>query len=155
MKYTVFSFLLSFHNLAHEVRHGYGYLVGELSGTRFGIDPLADMTDEVAGYRTGALFTSEAHLALTFGVEDFRPATTDPRSKYYYIRDRDVSLSISSPISLMIKYSTDGILNNALKNSINSNISIGEALNIVNKQSLEKTGYNRYLWGENLKRSKK
>ncbi len=41
--------------LAHELRHGYGYLSGEMSGSRYD-DPLYDMMDEVVAYKTASLF---------------------------------------------------------------------------------------------------
>jgi len=142
----------SLANLSHEFRHGYGFLVGELSGTRYD-DPLYDMTDEVVAYKTALLFGSTPSAAVdgSYGLDQFKKGI-ETGFGYQNLRGRESSLTVGSPASLLLNYSTDGALNNFIKNSNNINLTTEGALNGFNDLSKKATGVGRYLWGESLKR---
>ncbi|PSK86876.1 hypothetical protein B0I18_1192 [Taibaiella chishuiensis] len=139
--------------LAHELRHGYGYLIGELSGSRYD-DPLYDMTDEVVAYKTASLFGTESD-AIKFGVGSWgikEFAGSIETNGYRNLKGREVSLTINTPASILINYSKDGSLNNFIKSSNNANLTVGEAISSFNQITKSTQGSERYLWGNQLKR---
>jgi hypothetical protein len=140
--------------LAHELRHGYGHLVGELSGSKFD-DPLYDMTDEVVAYKIGALFWSESDAIKfsigSWGVKEFaKSIESDPL--YANLKGKETSLSISAKASDLLNYQTDGTLNAHIRTMNNPNLTIGEALSSFNKVVERSQGFGRYLWGDLLNR---
>jgi hypothetical protein len=135
--------------LAHELRHGYGYLAGELVASRYP-DQFYDMMDEVQGNLTGLLFTSTPFRAVdgSYGIDDFRPATLPNRS-YPNLAGKDEQLSINTSITVFQKYFDNNLINSYLKTSQNLNSTVGDALNNINSRI---NGKPRYMWGDLLKK---
>ncbi len=137
--------------LAHELRHGYGYLVGEIIVSTYAPNQFYDMVDEVAGNLTGLLFTSAPNRAVdgSYGIDNFRPST-EPGRTYPHLAGKDEQLSVNTPISVFQKYFKDNLIDSYQKHSGNVNATVGDALNDIN--SRVKNGRPRYMWGDLLKK---
>lgn len=137
--------------LAHELRHGYGYLSGEIIVSTYDPNEFYDMMDEVVANQTGLLFTSTPNKAIngTYGLGDFEPATKSGGA-YPQLAGKQEQLSISTPIPIFQKYYEDRLINSYLKQNGNPNATVEDAINFIN--SRVKNGPPRYMWGDLLKK---
>jgi len=121
--------------MAHELRHGYGFLVGEESMSK-GKDILADKTDEVVAYQTGFLFNGrENDVANGMITVDWLNhwVKSDPNAMLAYGALPDVSLSINTPAAVLVNYIGAGFGRDfILKNISNANLNALDVMKATN-----------------------
>jgi RHS repeat-associated protein len=121
--------------MAHEIRHGFGFLVGEESMSKLG-DILYDKTDEVVAYQTGFLFT-EKEKDVANGIITLKWLNhwiaTDQAVNIAYGRLPDEPLSINTPASILAKYVSLPYEKDFIsKNSANSNLKAIDVMKATN-----------------------
>ncbi|MBN8781584.1 MAG: hypothetical protein ABS85_04495 [Sphingobacteriales bacterium SCN 48-20] len=145
----------SFNVLAHELRHGYGYLAGEFVGGKS--EQLYDLTDEVVANDVGYLFLDRTNANRVvdgfFTVEKFAEnSTTVNGSTYSLIKDRKVSLALNTPAAILLQYTKDSYIKSFInRNSANANLTIQDALNAANELDRKAGRTPTYIFGNDLK----
>lgn len=112
-------------NMAHELRHGYGFLIGEMAMSKTMAGLLTDMTDEVAGYQTGFLFTNRANEVADgkITVEWFKKLLdTYSRAKMAYITllGKETSLTINTLAATLVNYLPTGDEKQIIQDNLNN-----------------------------------
>jgi RHS repeat-associated protein len=139
----------SISTLAHELRHGYGYLNGELS---FGKE-LYDLTDEVVAYNVGALFEGRwSANAVAAGKRTSAKAISD-NPNYSAIKGRYESLTVNTLAATVLKYNpldsySDGYIK---RNSSNVNLTIGTVMSATNTLDFKGKRPYTFIYGNLLK----
>ncbi|WP_317125507.1 RHS repeat domain-containing protein, partial [Taibaiella koreensis] len=137
--------------LAHELRHGYGLLIGEWAPAEKYDDVLYDIQDEKEGNKTGLLFTSHPEDAVN-GVYDSQnwDAATGPEGKYGRAKGKYEQLSINSSLTTLSKYSNDKTLTNPV--NPNPNMTVGDVYFRINENLIKNGQKPRYRFGKYLKK---
>ncbi|MBO9202788.1 hypothetical protein J7I42_21040 [Niastella sp. MAH-29] len=137
-------------NMAHEFRHGYGIMAGEILGIGGRADPLYDLTDELVAYNTGFLFGdgyAVDHVAN--GFFDKKWFMQNPEG-YSSIIGKDESLTLNTSAAVYFKYNPNERLSVILGNAKNANLTVKDAMDIINNHN---QGLNRkpvYYYGSLL-----
>jgi hypothetical protein len=137
-------------NMAHEIRHGYGYLVGEevMSKTTPGL--LSDLTDEVVAYQTGYLFTARAN-----DVADGKINTewlkgvihSDPRARIAYLTllGKETSLTVNTPAATLMGYLSNGEEKQFIQSNLNNaNLQAIDVMRAINFRYSQGNGHPPY-----------
>ena len=140
--------------MAHEFRHGYGYLVGELVGT-VGADPFYDAMDEVVAHNAGYLFlgpnTVKDVSEGKFNLEWFKTSSIGKNPLYSKLVGRDKQLTVNSTVANFKKYNPDSRIAFVLGFKNNANMTLLEAIEFLNKTSQKSSGRPEIFTGETLK----
>jgi RHS repeat-associated protein len=137
--------------MAHEFRHGYGYLNGELIE---GGNGLYDMTDEVAAYNAGYLFLDRGTANLVadgyYNVDWFK--NNQMTGNFYKILSgRETSITLNTPAAVYMQYFNDRLANfmlHGMKN--NANMTVKDAVNAANAFSQQLKRGNEFRYGEDM-----
>jgi RHS repeat-associated protein len=149
--------------MAHEFRHGYGFLAGELIGTKDGSDPLYDIKDEVVANNASYLFLDRAtadRLADGYYTVDRFADNFSNRSSwgiYESIKGKKESLTLNTAAAVFLKYCTDPYVKSYInRNSANTNLTIQDALNASNAldAKAQPPRSSQYIFGDALKNRK-
>ncbi|TMI89132.1 MAG: hypothetical protein E6H08_16935 [Bacteroidetes bacterium] len=137
--------------MAHEFRHGYGFLKGELMGTKQGIDPLSDMMDEVVAFNAGILFTDMSSVNRVadgyFDINWFKSSKMGTGSPYLGLAGREEQLTLNTQSATYIKYNPSDRISNLIKNNINT---ITGAIDRINGHDTRNGGTSTYYYGHSL-----
>jgi RHS repeat-associated protein len=123
-------------NIAHELRHGYSFINGELMAGSM----LYDMTDEVKAYNTGFLFLDRSTANLVAkGYYDNEWFKKNKLDGYPNLKDKEESLSTNTLASTVMKYYTNERITFLLGiNKNNANLTMRVAMEILNHYSNRK-----------------
>jgi RHS repeat-associated protein len=149
-------------SLVHEIRHGYGYMIGELIGTKNTSDPLYDAMDEVVARNASYLFldreVANNVVAGVYDVESFvKYAASSPQSVYYHLRNKKEQLALNTTAAIFLNYTSDIYLKKYInRNSGNANLTAGDALNAANALDVKAVPPRspQYIFGDALKNKK-
>jgi len=119
--------------MAHEFRHGYSYLNGELMPGGM----LTDITDEVNAYKADYLFLDRKTAGLVAGgfynVDWFNQTKLNTNSSYAALKGKEVALSTNTLASIVMKYNPNDRINFFLNiNKNNANINLKQAMQSLN-----------------------
>lgn len=133
--------------MAHELRHGYGYLNGEMIGAK-GRDPLYDMMDEVTAFNAGFLFLDRKTANLQadgyYNLDWFKN-TQMKNPLYSSLAGREQQLTVNTSAATFLQYNPAGRLSSALKN--NANMTVQGAIDYLNFHSEKLYGKPEYYTG--------
>lgn len=137
--------------MAHELRHGYGYLAGEMM---YGGNGLYDMTDEVVAYNAGYLFfdreTANQVASGKFNVNWFKTTQMNGES-YKILSGKEVSITLNTPAAVYMQYFNDRLANfmlHGIKN--NANMTVKNAVDAANEFSQKLNRGNEFRYGEEM-----
>jgi hypothetical protein len=139
--------------MAHEFRHGYGYLNGELTA---GGNGLYDITDEVVANKAGFLMSNndavKAYAQGKVTVEWFKKNHLDSDA-YRHLTGREESLTINTPAATYMKYFDDRLARFMIANKNNTNFTVKDAIDAANKFTKEHSNNPiEFRYGDLLKR---
>jgi RHS repeat-associated protein len=143
--------------LSHEIRHAYGYMIGELVGSAQG-DPLYDIMDEVVAYNVGASHSSLNSQYTSFvnkkiNLDWFKNGLLK-NPLYTHLGGKEEQLTLNTPAAILLKYTTDNyIVSYINRNSSNINLTVKDVFNAVNDLD-RKANPPRpltYIFGDDLK----
>ncbi|MFC4262331.1 DUF6443 domain-containing protein [Ferruginibacter yonginensis] len=121
-------------HMAHEIRHGYGYLIGELVGSRSN-DPLYDIMDEVVANKNGFALSNKAATSMLFNkkvnLDWFKQNQLNPT--YSYLSGKEAQLTLNTPAAVFLNYTNDTYIKSYItRNLANVNLTVGDVLKAVN-----------------------
>jgi len=121
--------------MAHEFRHGYGYLNGELLGAK-GTDPLYDIMDEVVVVNAGHLFLDKKTAAGVangrFNLDWFK-STAKSKGDCAALVGRKEQLTTNTSAADFIKYNPSSKISFVVGFKNNSNMTLMQAIDFLNK----------------------
>jgi RHS repeat-associated protein len=146
----------SFSILSHEIRHGYGYLIGELIG---GADNGSyDISDEVEAYKTSNIFDKSGAEKDGLKFEISGQYTIDYFNKhacgeggYSYLKNKTTAISVNTLAAAYMKNNPNDRISFILgANKSNANMTVGQAVEILNAHAIKNYGKPAYYFGQYL-----
>jgi RHS repeat-associated protein len=137
--------------MSHELRHGYGYLNGEMIA---GGNGLYDITDELVAYQAGYLLSNKDAVQMVVdgkvNLEWFK--TTHLNTDLYrHLTGREESITLNTPAAVYMKYFDDRLSRFMPSNKNNANMTVNDAVDAANIFSQNNKKGNEYLYGNLLK----
>jgi hypothetical protein len=128
--------------MAHEFRHGYGYITGEMMEGNM----LYDMTDEVNAFDAGYIFLDRNTANLVadnyYDINWFKKAEL---KSYKNLIGKEESLTINTPAAVVMKYyNNDRISFFMGLNKNNSNMTMKQVMDALNSYSKQNPPEFRY-----------
>lgn len=123
----------NFETMAHEIRHGYGYLNGEIMSDKL----TNDMTDEVVAYNVGFLFLGRGVANNVIkGMFDIKWFKKIYLKNYKNLEGKEESLTVNTLASTVMKYNFRSRIAGYLNlNPGNANLTLKEVMEALNKYS--------------------
>jgi hypothetical protein len=136
--------------MAHEFRHGYGYLNGEMVG---GGNGLYDQMDEVVAYQAGFLFTTQDAIKMVAEgkVEEWFKTTQVNTDLYRHLTGKEEQLTLNTPAATYMKYYNDRLSLFMQNNKNNANMTVKDAIDAANQFSQNLKKGPEYKYGDLLK----